>query len=168
MNQNLAFDFVVDKANHAITIKREFAAGLPLVWDAWTAPEILDQWWAPKPWKSKTKSMDFKVPGHRLYAMCGPNGEEHWGLTKYTAIQHQQSFAGYDSFSDEHANVNKELPVSAFTVSFAPIGENTLVENYVVYENLEQLETTIKMGFKEGMTMALENLDEYLKQQFNL
>ena len=66
---NLLFDFTVDKSTNTIHITREFAADIDLVWDAFTTAEILDQWVAPKPWKSKTKVMDFKVGGRRFYAM---------------------------------------------------------------------------------------------------
>jgi len=59
MNSNLLFDFSVDRAKNQIHIKREFAAELPLVWDAWTKPEILDLWWAPKHYDNKTKHMDY-------------------------------------------------------------------------------------------------------------
>ena len=55
MTTNLAFDFSIDRENKTIKVKREFAAELPLVWDAYTKSEILDQWWAPKPWKARTK-----------------------------------------------------------------------------------------------------------------
>src|SRR5882757_4609336 len=86
MNKNLTLDFSVNKENKTITVKREFEAEVSLVWDAYTKSEILDQWWAPKPWKAKTKTMDFKEGGHWLYAMVGPNGEEHWALAKYKNV----------------------------------------------------------------------------------
>ena len=54
---NLLFDFTLDKSKKTAFINREFDAGLSLVWDAFTKPEMLDQWWAPKPWSSKTKVM---------------------------------------------------------------------------------------------------------------
>jgi len=60
MKNSLLFDFTVDKATRMVFVKREFNVGLSLVWDAFTKQEILDQWWAPKPWTSKTKYMDFK------------------------------------------------------------------------------------------------------------
>lgn len=44
MNSNLLFDFIVDKETQTVNVKREFNAGLSLVWDAWTKPELLDQW----------------------------------------------------------------------------------------------------------------------------
>ena len=61
-------DFTVDKATKTVTFSREFDAALSLVWDAYTKQEILDQWWAPKPWTSRTKFMDFAVGGRRFYA----------------------------------------------------------------------------------------------------
>ena len=86
MKNNLLFDFTVDKAAKTVFVTREFAAGLSLVWDAFTKPEILDQWWAPKPWAAKTKFMNFEVGGRRFYAMVSPEGQECWSIQKYTSI----------------------------------------------------------------------------------
>ncbi len=53
MNSNLKFDFVINKENNTIIVQREFAANLELVWEAWTTPEILDQWYDYTSRKSK-------------------------------------------------------------------------------------------------------------------
>jgi hypothetical protein len=66
MNNNLLFDFTVDKAAKKVFITREFYVDHSLVWDAFTKAEILDQWVAPKPWSSKTKHMNFEVGGKRF------------------------------------------------------------------------------------------------------
>jgi hypothetical protein len=63
MNNQLLFDFIVDKTAKTVTVNKEFNAELSLVWDAFTKQEILDQWWAPKPWESRTKFMNFEVGG---------------------------------------------------------------------------------------------------------
>ncbi len=162
MNENLTFDFVVNKENNTITVKREFAAELPLVWDAYTKSEILDQWWAPKPWKSRTKTMDFSEGGHWIYAMVGPDGEEHWARAEFKNIQFQKKYTGFDAFADANGNLNKDLPQSKWEVTFTNQGQITLVEFHISYDNLAQLEATIQMGFKEGLTMAMEGLDELL------
>lgn len=167
MNANLAFDFSVDKENKTITVKREFAAEISLVWDAYTKSEILEQWWAPKPWKAKTKSMDFREGGHWHYAMVGPAGEEHWAWADYRTIQSaliagQKKFTGLDAFADAEGNVNKDMPQSKWEVTFTDQGPVTLVEYRISFEDLAQLEATIQMGFKEGLTMAMEGLDELL------
>jgi uncharacterized protein YndB with AHSA1/START domain len=163
MKHNLAVDFSVDKENRTIEVKREFAAERSLVWDAYTKPEILDKWWAPKPWKAKTKSMDFREGGRWLYAMVSPEEESHWAIVDYTKIQPQSLFAGLDAFTDEHGNINKEMPRSRWEVSFENKGnELTGVKIHISYDDLAHLEATIAMGFKEGLSMAMENLDELL------
>jgi len=162
---NLAFDFTVNKEKNSITVKREFDAEISLVWDAYTQSELLEQWWAPKPWKAKTKSMDFKEGGHWHYVMWGPAGEEHWAFTTYQKIEYQKVFTGVDSFTDNNAVANKELPQSSWQISFTSKGDTTLVTTHILYDSLEQLETIIKMGFKEGYTLAMEGLDELLMRQ---
>ncbi|MEO8763000.1 MAG: SRPBCC domain-containing protein [Ginsengibacter sp.] len=162
MSTNLEFDFSVNKENRTITVRREFAAGLPLVWDAYTKSEILDQWWAPKPWKARTKSMDFRVGGHWHYAMEGPAGEEHWSWTDYNFIDTQKKFKGLDTFTDADGNVNKDLPMSHWEVTFTGKGQTTLVLYHLSFDDLAQLESIIKMGLKEGLTTAMEGLDELL------
>lgn len=162
MNTTLAFDFSIDKVNRKITIKREFAADLPLVWDAYTKSEILDQWWASKPWKAKTKSMNFQEGGRWLYAMVGPQGEEHWAVLDYKKIIPKKGFTAIDAFSDADGNINKDLPGSHWEQTFTDKGDVTLVTGLISYETVEQLEAIIQMGFKEGITMAMEGLDELL------
>lgn len=168
MNHNLAFDFSVNKENKTITIIREFAAERPLVWSAYTKSEILDQWWAPKPWKARTKSLDFREGGHWHYAMVGPAGEEHWAWADYIKILPQENFTGLDAFADADGNINDDLPKSKWEVRFKDKDQVTRVEYLISYDDLAQLEATIQMGFKEGMTMALENLDQYIEAQFKL
>ena len=81
MTNNSPFDLKVDKTTRTVEIEMEFAADRALVWDAFTKQEILDQWYAPKPFISKTKYMDFSVGGKRFYAMVSPQGDERWSVT---------------------------------------------------------------------------------------
>lgn len=162
MNSNLKFDFSVDKENRTVNVKRAFAAHVDLVWDAYTKPEILDQWWAPKPWVSQTKSMSFTVGGRRLYAMVGPEGEEHWALADYTSITPKTNFKHLDAFCDAEGNISDAMPRSNWDLNFIAQGDTTLVAITITHEKLADLEQLIEMGFKEGFTMALDNLDEIL------
>src|SRR3954464_5009315 len=101
MKNNLLFEFIVDKPSKTVFVNREFDADLSLVWDAFTKQELLDQWWAPKPWASKTKVMDFKVGGRRFYAMVGPEGQEHWSVQYYTSISPTTNFKMSSVFADK-------------------------------------------------------------------
>jgi uncharacterized glyoxalase superfamily protein PhnB/uncharacterized protein YndB with AHSA1/START domain len=164
----LQFDFTVNKSDKTIDVHREFAADLSMVWDAWTRPEILDQWWAPKPYLAKTKSMDFKAGGQWLYCMISPTSEVHWSKFDYEKIVDQQYYEGLDAFCDEEGVTNTTFPRNQWATSFEPKGEHTLVKVQMRFENLESLENLVKMGFKEGFTAGMENLDAFLSAQFAL
>lgn len=158
-----ALHFSVDRENNTITVQREFAAERSVLWEAYTKPEILDLWWAPKPWKAKTKSIDFKEGGHWLYAMVGPEGEEHWSVVNYKVIEPQTTFTGTDAFTDSDGTVNPDMPQSNWEVTFVDKGNNaTLVTTQIAFPNLQQLDATIAMGFKDGYRVAMEGLDNLL------
>ena len=157
---NLLFDFTVDKANRTVFVDREFAADLSLVWDAFTKQEILDQWWAPKPWSSKTKVMDFEVGGRRFYAMVSPEGDEHWSLQQFTAISPKTNFKYLNSFADK--DENPELPGSDWDLSFSEENGKTKVSIIIKNDSLERMEKMIEMGFQGGFTMTLNYLEELL------
>jgi uncharacterized protein YndB with AHSA1/START domain len=164
MNSNLPFDFTVDKTSNTIFIKREFAADLSLVWDAFTKQEILDRWWAPDPWKSRTKSMDFNVGGRRLYAMVGPEGQEHWSIQEYTSINPTTNFKLSSAFTDSDGNINNELPSSTWDLNFSEQNGTTSVSMVIKHKTLSDLERIIQMGFQGGFTMTLNYLETLLKK----
>lgn len=170
MKGALQFDFLVNKETNTVNVKREFAANLELVWEAWTNPEILDQWWAPKPYRTQTKSMDFREGGTWLYFMISPQGEKHWCKNDYLKIEHHKNYTRLDAFCDENGIVNTEMPRTSWTNTFIENknGETTSVQIVATYESLADLEKVIALGFKEGFTMALENLDQYIEAQFKL
>jgi uncharacterized protein YndB with AHSA1/START domain len=160
MTKDLLFDLTVDKAKQTVFITREFDAELSLVWDAFTKPELLDQWTAPKPWTAKTKHMNFEVGGRRFYAMVSPEGQERWAIQKYTSISPKTNFKMFNTFADE--NENPELPGSDWDYNFSEQGEKTKVNITIYNESLARMEKMIEMGFKEGFAMSLQNLDALL------
>ena len=157
---DLLFDFTLDKSKKTAFINREFDADLSLVWDAFTKQEILDQWWAPKPWASKTKVMNFKVGGRRFYAMVSPEGQERWSIQKYTSISPKTNFKFLNAFADK--DEKPELPGSEWDLSFSEENGKTKVSVSIYNESLERMEKMIEMGFKEGFMMTLKSLEDLL------
>ena len=156
----MLLDFIVDKPTKTVRITAEFEAGLDLVWDAYTTPELLDQWWAPKPWSSRTKAMDFEVGGRRFYAMVTPEGAERWAVQKYTSITPKTNFKFFNAFADK--DENPELPGSDWDLNFTEQDGTTRVSISIYNESLERLEKMIEMGFQAGFTMTLNYLEELL------
>ena len=162
MNSKLKFDFEVNKENNTIVINREFNANIELVWQAWTTAELLDQWWGPKPWRAETQTMDFREGGFWHYAMVSPEGEKHWAKATYISIVKEKSFTGKDGFCDENGMINPAFPQNLWKNLFTANNEQTMVTITLTFDKLEDLEMTISMGFKEGFTMGLNQLDELL------
>lgn len=158
---NLLFDFTVDKATKTVFVTREFEADQSLVWDAFTKKEILDQWWAPKPFASKTMVMDFKVGGRRFYAMVSADEQElNYSIQTYTSISPKTNFKFESVFADK--DENPFPPGSNWDLSFNEENGITKVRISIYNESLERMEKMIEMGFKEGFTMTLGELNDLL------
>ena len=161
----MQMDFIVSKETKTVSITKEFAAELSLVWDAYTKPELLDQWWAPKPMTSRTTAMDFREGGRRFYAMVSPEGVERWSVQKYKSITPKTNFKFYNTFAD--ADEKLQLPGSDWDLSFSEQNGTTKVSISIYNESLERLERMVEMGFVEGTKMQLKNLEELLARLQN-
>jgi uncharacterized protein YndB with AHSA1/START domain len=160
-------EFTKDLKNNKLFIEKEFNASTEEVWKAWTDSEMLDRWWAPKPWKAKTKSMDFKEGGSWLYSMVGPEGEEHYARADYEKINPHKSFTVKDAFCDENGNINNELPVMHWKCMFDKSAKGTVVKVEITFQNENDLNKIIEMGFKEGFEAGLGNLEEIFDKQLH-
>ncbi|HEV3324445.1 MAG TPA: SRPBCC domain-containing protein [Puia sp.] len=160
--------FSKDIANKRLTVVREFDAPLKVVWQAWTDSEILDQWWAPNPYKAETKTMDFREGGLWLYCMVGPEGNRHWCRVDYKKIEPPGSITSKSSFCDEAGHITHDLPGMAWSEAFSQTGSTTTVRVELSFTTEADLETIINMGFREGFTAGLNNLDHYLSTQYQI
>jgi uncharacterized protein YndB with AHSA1/START domain len=153
-------DFIVNKETKTVSITKQFDAPRDMVWDAYTKPELLDQWWAPKPFSSRTKVMEFREGGRRFYAMVSPEGQERWVLQQFKSITPKTNFKLFNAFADE--NETPQLPGSDWDLNFSEQNGITTVHVSIYNESLERLERMIEMGFKEGTAAQLKNLEELL------
>jgi uncharacterized protein YndB with AHSA1/START domain len=153
-------EFTVNKETKTVLITKEFNAKRDLVWDAYTKPELLDQWWAPKPMTSRTKVMEFKEGGRRFYAMVSPEGQERWVLQQYKSITPKTNFKFFNAFAD--ADENPQLPGSDWDLNFTEENDKTKVSISIYNESLERLERMIEYGFVQGTEAQFGNLEELL------
>lgn len=151
-----------DLANKKIFVSRQFNAPRANVWEAWTTSKLLDTWWAPKPWKAKTKSMNFTEGGFWLYKMEGPDGNGMWARADYEKIDAKNYFTALDAFCDEAGTINTEFPRMHWKNTFIEKGNTTNVEIEITFKKVEDLHKIIEMGFEEGFKSGLSNLDELL------
>jgi uncharacterized protein YndB with AHSA1/START domain len=154
-------EFIVDKDKQTVSIIKQFDAPRDMVWDAYTKPELLDQWWAPKPMTSRTKVLEFREGGRRFYAMVSPDGQERWAVQQYSSITPKTNFKFFNAFADE--NENLQLPGSDWDFNFSEENGKTTVHLSIYNESLERMERIMADGnFKLGTEAQLKNLEDLL------
>jgi len=163
MINKLLFDFTVDKTTNTVFITRAFDAGLSLVWDAFTKPEILDQWGAPEPWKTQTISMNFSVGGRRFYKMISPEGQEYFAVQDFTSITPKTNYKYISGMSDKDENINPAFYGAANNLDFSEANGITTFRMSIKYKDLQTLEMMANDRFREGFTMTLNILEKLLR-----
>jgi len=161
------FVFETDSAAKKIHIVREFNAPVEKIWKAWTDPEILDQWWAPKPSRTETKIMDFRVGGTWQFAMITPDGQKHWLYAEFTGIENGKSISTKAVFWDGDGNLVNSGPNWYRDTRFSSIDDNrTRVDIAITYEDQTTFESFTANGyFKEGTAIGYNQLDELLASE---
>jgi len=159
------YETVVEKdlPNKTLHVVREFKGTVERVWAAWTQAELLDQWWAPRPWKTVTQSMDFKPGGKWMYYMLGPEGERHYCRVDFGEIVPGTSFRAASNFCDESGNITEGMPTMYWHNVFSATGAGSKVDVNLSFDDEASLEQILQMGFEGGFKMGLNNLDELLE-----
>ena len=166
MANNNNLQITKDLPNKKITVTRYFDASPEQVWRAWTESELLDQWWAPRPWRAETKTMDFTAGGYWLYAMVSPEGEKHWSKVDFKSIEPNKSFEAVSYFADENGNRSNvfNTTYSTWKNSFNASDGGTKVVVEITFPREADMQQLIAMGFEGGFTMGLNNLEELLEE----
>lgn len=160
------FLFETDLAAKKIYILREFNAPVEKVWRAWTEPDLIEKWIAPKPWKAETKTWDFTVGGIWLYAMVGLEGQKHWVYAEFTAIENGSVISTKGMFCDGDGNPVTTGPKSYRDTKFSSIqGNRTKVDSVITFDDEAIIKMFVETGFKEGTAASLNNLDELLASE---
>ena len=155
-------DTAVKHDGRQLTITREFAAPRQLVYDAFTQPDQIVQWWGPKGFTTTVTTMDVRPGGTWHYLMRSPEWGDAWGLATYSEVSPPDRLVYSDAFSDAEGTVNQDLPESVNTVTFREDGGRTTLTIVTDYASEEDLRKVLEMGLVEGMNSQFERLDEFL------
>ena len=161
MNTTIKFKKLPE--NKQLVITHSYKASVETIWDAFTKPEILEKWWAPKPYKAIVVKNKFENNGRLFYYMLSPEGEKHYCVADYSDILHLKSYNVMDAFCDENENINMQFPRTKWINSFSHQNGITTVTNTLIFEKAEDLHLLLEMGFEEGYKMGLNQLFELLK-----
>jgi uncharacterized protein YndB with AHSA1/START domain len=139
-----------------VTIKRTFKAPRNLVWDAWTQPEHIANWWGPNGMKTTVIEHDFKVGGKWEYVMDTPNGDfKSFGV--FSQIEKPESVSSSANFIPMTEGVE-------LIAKFEEAGEETEFTFHVIHESEEYRIQQEKMGIYNGWGSVFTELENYLKR----
>lgn len=145
-----------------LKLERELAVPLALVWEAWTQPKHIKEWFCPKPWRVVECDIDLQPGGVFRFVMEGPAGERNEHVTCYLAVENQKrlvwSTAMHPGFRP--APVSKGVPDFTAVIEFTSLGASkTRYVATAMHRDQAGSEQHARMGFLEGWGICADQLE---------
>lgn len=136
-----------------ITISRKLNAPVDLVWEVWTKPEHIANWWGPNGFTNTISKMDITAGGEWDLVMHGPDGTDYKNKSIFKEVLLHKKIVY------EHVSAPKFIS----TISFEEQGEQTHLTWHMLFESVEEFIQVVKT-FKadEGLKQNVEKLEVYL------
>ncbi|MFS4459148.1 SRPBCC family protein [Bdellovibrio sp. HCB2-146] len=144
-----------------LTLTRIYDAPVKTVWDAWTDPEQVAQWWGPRGFTLTTHSKDLRVGGHWSYTMHGPDGTDYENKTIYHEVEPYARLV-YDHGGNEDKD---RPPLFRVTATFKEIKGKTHFEMTMTLPTPEAAQQTKKLIKQAGGNSTWDRLGEFLEKR---
>lgn len=153
-----------------LVLERTFDAPVDLVWEAYTNPEHIKQWFAPKPYEITEVELDLKPGGIFRFRMVGPEGFDTGHGVPGCVLEVVEgkklawtSALGPGYRPNEMGEGCESFPFTA-VVTFADAGNGkTEYKAVALHKDAADRETHEKMGFHEGWGTVAGQLEEFAK-----
>ena len=126
------------------------------VFNAWTDPALLKQWFAPLPWTVSKVQNDVRAGGSSLVVMRGPDGTEFPSHGVYLEVVKNQRLVFTDAFTKAWEPSDK--PFMVVVLTFEAEGEKTRYTARMQHWSIADREAHEKMGFHTGWVTCAEQL----------
>ncbi|MFT3681551.1 MAG: SRPBCC domain-containing protein [Ferruginibacter sp.] len=146
-------------ADRELLISRVLNAPRELVWEVFTDPEHIKNWWGPDGFTNTIFKMEVQAGGEWDFVMHGPDGTDYKNKSIYKEVIKPERLVF------EHVSG----PKFTATITFEEQGNKTFISWHMLFESKEQFEQVVRT-FKadEGLKQNITRLDEYLKAKFKL
>ena len=145
-------------ADRELIISRVLNAPVDLVWEVWTNPEHLKNWWGPNGFTNTIHLMDLKVGGEWNLTMHGPDGANYKNKSVFKEIVKHSKIV-FEHFA----------PKFTATIAFEPQGEKTLIKWHMLFDSKEEFLQVVKAHkADEGLKQNIDKLNHYLQTQISI
>jgi uncharacterized protein YndB with AHSA1/START domain len=143
-----------------LVITRTLKAPRSALWRAWSDPELLKQWWCPKPWTTQVKAFDFRTGGAFHTYMQGPDGGDSDNPGVFLEVVPQSRLVFTTMLTAGWRPAKPWLPMTAI-ITMADEGAGCLYTATVLHPDAETSKKHEDMGFFDGWGTVVTQLDEF-------
>jgi len=158
----MTVESTIDKDARTVTFVATFDASPDRIWQVWEDARQLERWWGPPTWPASFPQHEFRVGGESKYYMTGPEGDKAHGWMRWEELDEPNAIRFVDGFGDTDGNPDPSLPITSSVVTFAGTDGGTTMTIAGTFESIEDLEKVVAMGFQEGMSLALGQIEDVL------
>jgi uncharacterized protein YndB with AHSA1/START domain len=145
-----------DTADRELIITKTLNAPVALVWEVWTKPEHIAQWWGPNGFTTSIQVMNIEPGGKWDLVMHGPDGKEYENSSLFKEIIPFKKIV-YEHISNPHFTA---------TILFEEQGEQTKITWHMLFDTVEQFLGVVKTyKADKGLEQNIEKLGVYLQAQ---
>jgi uncharacterized protein YndB with AHSA1/START domain len=145
-------------SSNEIVLTRVYDAPARAVWDAWTIPEQVEQWWGPRGFRLTTHSKDLRAGGTWRYTMHGPDGVDYQNVTRYLVVE------PYRTLVYDHGGNDERPALFRVTVTFSEANGQTTMEMISSLPSPEAAAEMARFIKQAGGNATWDRLAEYLDQ----
>ena len=142
---------------HELSLTRLIDAPAEALWRCWTEPELIKQWFTPRPWTTPVVEVDVRPGGASYMLFQGPNGEEFPNRGVYLEVERNRRLVFTDAYVE--AWVPSAKPFLTAIISFTPEGGGTRYSARVLHWTAEDMRRHEEMGFHDGWGKATDQLE---------
>ena len=144
-------------SDREIVITRVFDAPRELVFEAWTDPAHVIQWWGPRGFTTTIHEMDVRPGGVWRFVMHGPDGTDYDNKVVFVEVVKPERLVYNHGAGDE-----SDLQQFHVTVTFDEDGDKTRLTLRLVFGTPADRDNAVESGALEGGNQTLERLAEHL------
>jgi uncharacterized protein YndB with AHSA1/START domain len=145
-------------SDRELTLVRVINAPREKLYRAWTEPELLKQWFTPRPWTVSLAQTDVRAGGSNLIVMRSPEGEEYPNRGVYLEVVPNQRLVLTDAYTE--AWLPSEKPFMTAILTFDDVDGSTRYTARVRHWTVADREAHERMGFHDGWAKATDQLAE--------
>lgn len=143
-----------------LSISRLLNAPRALLWRAWTHPELLSQWWCPKPWTTEVLAFDLRPGGEFHTLMRGPDGESSDNPGCFLEIVPQERLVMTTMLTADWRPATTPFAMTVI-VTFADEGSGCRYTARVLHPDDATRKQHEQMGFYEGWNIVMTQLEAF-------